>query len=134
MKFTVQKESFTKLVAIVGERTQSQNSDAILLLSAHESRVDVNQGDTEAETEAVVWEEGQCTVSRAKLVQVLAATPDDASVTMEVRRNSLQIGGARVPLISYNPSAVRPQRFQIFLASDSGLVPAVPLMEPSFGF
>jgi hypothetical protein len=83
----------------------------------------IESNETVAKVEAVVWEDGQCTLFRAHCLRVVKAYRDEANLTIEADRHGLNVGGFLLTVSSYRPYAVAPLKFQAFLVTDLGFVP-----------
>ncbi|HWH69394.1 MAG TPA: hypothetical protein VNT26_08400 [Candidatus Sulfotelmatobacter sp.] len=125
MRFDIQPEAFIKLIAMLGEsRLRHRHSKEIISLVAYQGIVSVESGARAAEIEAVVWEEGQCAVSRQQLLAALKANVEQSPLTVAAGERLLQVGTRFIPMVSFCRYAPTPQRFQIYFATDLGMVPS----------
>lgn len=123
MKFTVEPGPFLKIVELAHESfPHRKESDVVLCLAACDQRVWVKSGDTIAETEAMVWESGQCHIPRAALLNALKSHQDEIELQIEANKRCLRVGKISLSISRYCPWAVLPTSFQIFLASNLGVV------------
>ena len=122
MKFTVEPGPFLRTVELAGESPDNQKPDDVICLAACEQRVWVKSGNTIAETEAMVWEAGQCYVARAGLLNALKSHRDELELRIEGDKRELRVGAVSLRVSHYSRSAVLPSSVQIFLASNLGVV------------
>jgi hypothetical protein len=124
MKFTIKPEPLIRMVEMVGERGPSyKRMGAFLRLVACEGRVCIETDGKAAEMEAVIWEDGQCSLSRARLLNALKRHSEDIELTIEADEHGLQMDGSSLPVSSFSPNAALPAAFQIFFGADLGVVP-----------
>ncbi len=124
MKFTIKAGSFIRMVQMVSERvSQTKRAKPIVRLMACEGRACVQSAGRVAETEARIWEDGECTLPQAGLLKRLRAYPRELDVMVEADARGLRLGRSSMPVISYVARPAAPAKFQIFLASDFGLRP-----------
>ncbi len=111
------------MIEMVGERKPgSKGPEALVRLIASQDRVCVEDDGTVAEMDAVIQEDGQCSVSRERLLRTLKQHREPVELTIEADQHGLRLAGTCLPVNSYCPSAVAPAAFQIFFANDLGLV------------
>ncbi len=126
MKFTIEPEPFVQMLEMLGKaRPDRRRADPTVRLVACRGRVCVERAGTVAEIDAVVWEDGQCTLSRGRLLNLVKTHRLEPELTLEAHAQGLRLDGLTIPLTSYCPFAVAPGAFQIFLATDLGVVPSV---------
>lgn len=124
MKFTIEAGSFIRMVQLVSERvSKSKRAKPIVRLTACEGRACVQSAGRVAETEARIWEDGECTLPQARLLKSLKSYPREVDLTVEADEQGLRLGHSSMPVISYASRPAAPTKFQIFLASDFGLRP-----------
>jgi hypothetical protein len=124
MKFTIEAGSFIRMVQMVSERvSKSKRATPILRLTACEGRACVQSAGRVAETEARIWEHGECTLRQARLLKCLKTYPRELALTIEADERGLRLDHSSMPVLSYVSRAAAPAQFQIFLASDLGLRP-----------
>ena len=123
MKVTVEPQPLIGIVAMVGERARRRSHAAgAVRLSASAGKVCIECKATVAVTDAAVWEDGQCSVSRAKLLAALEAYRERSSITFTADGFGLRLGDVSMPVSHYASQAALPATFQIFLATKSGTV------------
>ncbi len=123
MKFTVDPAPFLRIVELAEERVSNRSaSDVILCLAACDQRVWVECGDMIAQTEAMVWENGQCHVPRGALLNALKSHEDELELLVEGTKRGLRFGKTLLPVSHYYPWAVLPSSVHVFLASNLGMV------------
>jgi hypothetical protein len=123
MKFTVEPAPFLRIVELADEQSlHRMESDIVLCLGACDQRVWVKCGNTVAETEAMVWENGQCRVSRAELLKALDDHRDELELLIEGNKRGLRVGQLSLPVSRYDPCVVLPNSVQVFLASNLGMI------------
>lgn len=119
MKFTCEPESMIQLVAAADARRARENrSDLEVQLVACQRRVWVGVGQPEGSVDAMVWEDGQGTVSAPGFLALLKAYRFEANVTVEAEGGRLRIGGSSIPLISSCPWALASETSQVDFATD----------------
>jgi hypothetical protein len=99
-------------------------------LSASGGRVCIESKATVAATDAAVLEDGQCSVSRARLLAALEVYRERSTVTLTANDLGLRMGDLSVPVSHYHSQAPPPVAFQIFLATKSGTVSSRPVPRP----
>ena len=124
MKFTVEPEPFIRMVEMVGEAQGQKRADAVLRLVACQGRVCLERNQTTAEMEAVVREDGQCTLPQAHFLRAVKTYRDEVNLTIEADGHGLRVGEFALPVSNYRPYAVAPLKFQVFLATALGFVPS----------
>ena len=123
MRFTIEPEPLIKTVAMVGEWLPGRRkAEPTLRLVACAGRVYVESGGTVAEIEAAVSEDGQCGLSRRKLLAELQTHREEAQVTIHADGQGLLIGERWVPVQGYLSRTASPAAFQIFVATKAGVV------------
>jgi hypothetical protein len=132
MRVTVEPEPLIGIVAILGEAGRRQKHAASTVrLSASAGKVYIESKVTAAVTDAAVWEEGQCSVRRARLLAALKICRQKSSITLKADEFGLHLDdGMSVPVAHYTPQALLPDRFQIFLATKSGTVSSAGPPQP----
>jgi hypothetical protein len=131
MRVTVEPEPLIGIVALVGERERRRgNAASAVRLSASAGKVCIEGKATSAVTDAAVWEEGQCSVSLAKLLAALEGCRALGSVTLRVDDLGLRMGNVSMPVAHYAPQADVPANFQIFLATKSGTISSQHAPQP----
>ncbi len=119
MKFTIELKVFIKMVQQVGKRMPGQKkADADVRLFACAARVFVESNQTIAGTEALVFEDGQCILPRARFLGVLQTYVGKKHLTVEVDAAALRIGNFSMSHSGYRPHAEAPGEFQVFPVSD----------------
>jgi hypothetical protein len=123
MRFTIEPEPLIKTASMVIEwMPDRKKGDLVLLMVACAGRVRLESRTRAAEIDAPVWEDGQCTLSQAKLLETLKVYRDKTKVTFQADDHGLWIGEHWMAVMSYHARAAAPKAFQIFLATDSGVV------------
>jgi hypothetical protein len=127
MRFTVEPEPLIGIVAMVGERAPwRRNAAGDVRLSASAGQVCIESNAAVAVTDAAVSEDGQCSVSRAKLLAALKAYRGESRITLKADDLGLRMGNVSVPVTHYASRATAPAAYQIFLATESGVVSSKP--------
>ncbi len=96
-------------------------------LTACDDRLWVAHNGTAARTDAIVFEEGQCTVSTRKFLLALEPHRDGPTLMIQAGAKKMQVDRAKIPVSHYSAAATPPGRFQIFLATNHGIIPSVPV-------
>ncbi len=118
MKFTFDPESMIKLVESAEAGHRQEGGESTLQLMASQGRVWVSNDKPEGSLAAMVWEDGQGTVSAPELLALLKAYRFEGNVTIEAERGHLRIGGSSIPLISSSPWAIASEASQVDFATD----------------
>ncbi len=126
MRFRTQPNPLLRILEMLadsapGVLTQKQR----VTLVALQDRLWMLHSGTAARMEAIIFEEGQCTVSAWRFLRALEPHRDSRSVTVDADARSLKLGQVSIPVRNYSTAAIPPARFQIFLATDLGIVPSV---------
>ena len=123
MSFTIQPELLIRLIQMLGETSEGLKSkDSEIRLLANRNRVWVRKGQHAAESEAIIRTEGQCTLSRRRLMQALETCRNEVTATLEADERQLCVGGVRLPVVSYSSFVPAWEDFQVFMASEIGFV------------
>lgn len=97
--------------------------DQVLRLSACAARVFVESNETVAGIEALVFEDGICSLDRTSFTHIVKLYPNKLNLTIEANENFLQIANTRLNIQSYSPKATPPAKFQVFRVTDTWVVP-----------
>ena len=109
-----------KLVTESPQRTKRTNST--LRLTASRNHVCVKNGKSAAECEATVLTQGQCTLSRDRLLSALLASRNELNITIEADERHLRAGGMRLPVLSYSSFVPALEDFQVFMSAEAGFI------------
>ena len=119
MKFTLEQKVLVKMVKQVGKKMPGQKRiDSTLRLFACKARVFVESNHTVAGMEALVLEDGDCTLPRAQFLEVLQTYRGKKHLTLEVDARSLRIGGFSMSVSRYAACVEAPGKFQVFPVTD----------------
>lgn len=128
MRFSTQPSPLLRILKMLAE-----NGDGVarpkqhVTLIACDDRLWVAHNGTAARMEAIVFEEGQCTVSTRKFLLALEPHRDSLTLMIQVSAKKMQVDQVRIPVSRYSTAATPPSRFQIFLATNHGIVPSIPV-------
>jgi hypothetical protein len=128
MRVTVEPGPLIGILAMLGERAPRRN--AIVRLSASGGKVCIEGGVTAAATDAAVWEEGECSVSRVKLLRALEPHRNQRSVRLQADCLALRVDDLVLPVSDYVTHAAEAVPFQIFLATTAGTVSCQRPLQP----
>ncbi len=112
----------------VRRRSGAQPAESFRL-SASRDRLSVQTGQTAAEIETAVWEDGTCIVSYPHFLAALEQQRHQPCLTVEVSSAGLRVGHTKLPVLSYSASSWVPETSQIFFATDFGVVPSPNVTE-----
>lgn len=125
MKFATETETFIRVLEMLGgELSLAKGADSPLQLSACHERVSVRINGTVASVEALVWEEGQSLLSYHSLLSLLRQLRDEPNVLVQADFGGLRIQNHVLPVREFSGYTRLPDRFQIYLATDVGMVPS----------
>ncbi len=118
MLFTIEAAPFIRnLEKLVGRGSDQERGEAPLRLVACQGRIYLSGAQGATDMEAVVWEDGNCTVSPAGFMS-LVKTYRYENVTIEADGQGLRIRGASVPVHSYSSWALAPDVGAALAATD----------------
>jgi hypothetical protein len=128
MKFTIKPKPFITMVNMAGERRpKHKRGGTWVRLLACEDRVCLESGAQAMEAEALIWEEGQCRLSRTRLLQALKRHQGVDKLTIEVDERQLHLDRATIPVSQFSAQATLPPNCQMVLATDLDVVPSQTL-------
>lgn len=120
MKFTVERKALEKMLKQVGKRMPgTKRSDSVLRLSACSARVFVQANGVTAGIEALVFEDGTCTLDRKLLTQFVRTYKPKNNLTIEANAKFIEFGGSRLNVLGYSAKATPPGEFQVFPVTDT---------------
>jgi hypothetical protein len=124
MKFTIERRVLFKMVEQVRAKLSGREKDQPLRLWACCARVFVTSGGggTVAGHEALVFEDGECSVPGRHFSLILKSFSRRKNLTIEVDENGLRIGSFRMSVSGYSPVTCPPADFQVFPVTDLGVV------------
>ncbi len=136
MKFTVETESFIRLLQMLQERpTHVSRRCGTVRLIASGSRLSVEKNDLVAEVEAIVWQEGQCTVSAGRLLSALKQHQREPNLDVELSGQRLHVGAVQLPVLEHGPAVLTsPRRSRFYLKTNLGVVASRDVPECEFAF
>ncbi len=136
MKFTVETESFIRLMEMLDESAgERKRSFGPVKLSAYRLRLSVERHESIAQIEAVVWQEGQCTVSAARLLSSLRACRGELNLKLELAGQRLRVGESLLPVFERGPAvAANARRSWFYLKTNQGVVASPGVPECEFAF
>ena len=107
MKFTVDRPGLVQMVKQVGKKSPPQTkSDPKLRLFARAARVFVESNGVVAGPEGLVFEDGQCVVSRKLFGQILGTYKGRKHLTIEVDARGLRIERFTMGVQAYSAQVV----------------------------
>lgn len=119
MKFTLELPVLVKMVQQVGKKMPGQKrADPTLRLYACAARVFVESNQTVAGMEALVLEEGGCTVPREVFLELLKSYAPKPHLTIEADERTVRFGSTTLNSVGYSPTATPPAKFQVFPVPD----------------
>ncbi len=123
MKFTTEPEPFLRIIQILAEpKARGRRFDPEVTLIASEGQLWVEQNGTAARTEAVVREDGQCTVDGTELLQAVKLNARRSRLCFEAGTAGLRVGDSVIPVSAYCSFTAPPGSCQMFLTTDIGVV------------
>ncbi len=122
MKFTLETEPFKRMLQMLAQTRRDRRARcAPLQLDASRGRLRVQKAGLAAEIDAVVWRDGRCAVSAARLMTVLERCEEPVLVA-EVEDERLRLGDFFVPCVTNSEPILSQASSRIFFASDLGVV------------
>jgi len=119
MKFTLELPALIRMVQQVGKKMPGQKrADVSLRLYACAARVFVESNKTVAGMEALVLEEGGCTLSREAFLKLLKSYAPEPHITIEADERTVRFGSTTLNYAAYSPTATPPAQFQVFPVTD----------------
>jgi len=119
MKFTLELPALVKMVQQVGKKMPGQKrADPALRLYACAARVFVECNQTGAGMEALVLEEGGCTLPRELFVKLLKSYTPKPHITIEADERTVHFGSTTLNSAAYSLTATPPAQFQVFPVTD----------------
>ncbi len=131
MKFTVDTAAFIRMLQILNESPSGgKRGDRALSVTVNRGRVMVAGSGTAAEIEAIVWQDGQCTVPRTRLMKAAKSSPQNQPLTLTLTEQGLRVGTSVLRVLPPPAVARTPQRFAFFLTT--GLTLTAPEVVAQF--
>ncbi|MBI4660028.1 MAG: hypothetical protein HY735_14405 [Verrucomicrobia bacterium] len=119
MKFTLEQSVLVKLVKQVGKKIPGQKrKDPTLRLFACKARVFVECNQTVAGMEALVLEDGDCTLPRVQFLEILQTYRGKEHLTLEADARGLRIGSFSMSVSRYSSQVEAPGKFRVFPVTD----------------
>ncbi len=119
MNFTIHLNSLCDMIAMLGGKSAGQKrADSYLRLSACDGMVFVAANQVVCGVEALVLEDGSCSLPRVKFGKILATYAPKNVISIEADRAGLRIGGFSMRTRRYEETAVSPADFQRFILTD----------------
>lgn len=133
MKITVELPALVKMVRQVGKRMPGQKqADSTLRLYACAARVFVEANQTVAGMEALVLEDGGCTLPREVFLKLLKSYTPKPHIIIEADERMVRFGSTTLNSVGYSPTATPPAQFQVFPVTDlKALFPGQPVAAPA---
>ncbi len=128
MRFSTQPSPLLRILEMLAENgADVARRRQHVTLIAYDDVLWVAHSGTAARMEAVVFEEGQCTVSTRKFLLALEPHRDSPALMIQAGAKKMKVDQVRIPVSRYSAAATPPSRFQIFLATNHGIVPSIPV-------
>jgi len=119
MEFTLELPVLIKMVQQVGKKMPGRKpADPTLRLSACAARVFVESNQTVAGTEALVLEDGSCTLPTKLFLELLKSYSPRPHLTIEADERKVRFGSTTLDATAYSSSAPPPGEFQVFPVTD----------------
>ena len=123
MKFTIERTALIKLLELVAKKMPGQKRrDKTVRLSACAARVFVEGNQTTAGIEAIVLEDGGCTVAHDVFAKLLKSYAPKANLTFEADGKAIRFGSTSLPISSFSKVVTPPGRFQLMPVTDLSVV------------
>lgn len=122
MKFTIERRGLIRMVEQERARLSRGQKDEDLKLWACAARVFVSAGGSVAGHEALVFEDGECSVPGGHFSLVLKSFSRKKNLTIEADGNGLRIGNFSMSVRHYSPTTYPPAHFQVFPVTDLGVL------------
>jgi len=120
MKFTIEQKALSKILRLVGRKMpEAKKSDVVVRLSACAARVFVESNQTVAGVEALVFEDGSCTLPRKEFMDLISSYRDRQNLTIEANARFIEVASSRREVLSYAAKLTPPAQFQVFPVTDT---------------
>lgn len=124
MKFTITQQDLLNMLKQVSKKQPwAKRHDKVLRLSACAARVFVEANETVAGIEALVLQDGACTLDRTMFTDLVKTYAGRTNLTIEANERFLQIANTRINIQNFSPTASPPAKFQVFRVTDTWVVP-----------
>ena len=120
MKFTVEQKALLKMLKLVGKKMPyAKRSDPVVRLSACAARVFVEANESVAGVEALVFEDGTCTVPREHFTDLIKSYRHKRNLTIEANERVIEVASSQRSVLSYSAKVKPPARLQVFPVTDT---------------
>ncbi len=135
MRFTVERAALVKMLELVGKKMPGQKRrDKSVRLSACAARVFVEGNQTTGGVEAIVLEEGACTLAHDVFAKLLKSYVPKVNLTFEANENVIRFGSTSLPLSGFSRVVTPPAKFQMMAVTNiSALLPTQASTAPPSG-
>lgn len=133
MKITVELPALVKMIRQVGKKVPGQKfADSTLRLYACAARVFVEANQAVAGMEALVLEDGSCTLPIGLFLQLLKTYAPKPHITIEADYQKVRFGSTTLNCAGYSPKAAPAAQFHVFPVTDlKALFPIQPAAVPT---
>ncbi len=108
-----------KMLELVGKKMPAKKRrDMMVRLSACAARVFVEANETTAGIEALVFEDGTCTLAHDVFLKLLKSYKPKANITIEANDRIIRFFSTELPVTNFSASVSPPGRFQVFPVTD----------------
>lgn len=122
MKFTIERLALIRLLEVVGKKMPTQKrAGRVLRLTACSARVFAEANSTTAGMEALVLQDGTCSLDLKSFLSVLRTYEGKENLIFEAGPNWIKFGTTIMNTTAYSPKAVAPGKFQVFPVTDTWL-------------
>ena len=119
MKFTVERAALVKMLELVGKPAVARKwRDKQVRLSACAARVFVEANDSTGGVEALVFQDGTCTLPHAVFLKILKTYAPKPNITVEADERVIRFFSTTLPVSGYSPAVTPPGKFQVFPVTD----------------
>jgi hypothetical protein len=122
MKFSIDRVTLERMVKHLGvERGVKGPRESMMRISACVARVFVEANGVTAGVEALVLEDGACSVPRMKFLKVLRTFAPKPAILVSVDEDGLRIENFLMKVTDFSPKATAPGKFPVSPVKDTWL-------------
>jgi DNA-directed RNA polymerase subunit RPC12/RpoP len=120
MRFTVERATLAKMLRqLTRERRGFWRSVQFARLWACAGRVFVEANEVIAGTEALVLEDGSCSVPRVRFLKLVQSYSPKLNITIEANAETLRVETVTMPSADFSRVAIAPAQFHVFPVTDT---------------
>lgn len=123
MKFSVDRLALVKMLRLAQKRAPgARNRDRLVRLSVCPAKVFIEANEVAAGVEALVLEEGTCSLPHDVFLRLLQSYHPKPQITIETNARALRMGTTTLEaVVSYSPESTPPMSYRVFPVTDSAV-------------